>query len=48
MERKRGREESWERGGKKVRETDIYADRIRISEGERKEQRKERDRDRES
>ena len=43
MDRERGREESWERGGKKVRDTDIYAQRIRISEGEKKEERKERD-----
>ena len=47
MDRERGREESWERGGKKVRETVIYAQRIRISEGERKEERKERDGERE-
>ena len=30
MAREREREESWTRGGKKVRETVIYADRIRI------------------
>ena len=30
MERERGREENWERGGKKVRKTAIYAQRIRI------------------
>ena len=38
MEREREREKSWERGGKKVRKTVIYAQRIKISEVERKEE----------